>query len=83
MQLTIRRYKNTINMKYLLGFLWLQTNVFIKISAPPPSSSAGGSFATIARDFQIIFSLALAALILNVLRVVFFFFREGLYLLIS
>ena len=73
----IINHKNTINRKYLLGFLWLQTNVFVKIFTPLPlSSSPRGFFAMIARDFQIILKRAPATLILNVLWVVYIF-RKG------
>ena len=66
-------------MKYFFGLLWLQTNVFVEISPPPQSSSPRGSFAMLAREFQIILTLALAALILNVFWVVFFFERDYIF----
>ena len=43
-------------MKCLLGLLWKQANVFVKIS-PPRYGRPRGIFVRIARDFQIILKL--------------------------
>ena len=44
-------------MKCLLGLLWKQASVFVKMFTPPRYGRPRGIFVTIARGFQIILKL--------------------------